>query len=577
MVAGELLGLLAWHLILTALPAIAVTLYVARRGVTSLPVLLAVFLAASGLVGLLGFWTYYADPLVGKTYSVFVLLGSVQLSVWSIWGWRIPASVLRGLATPLALWAFGSAFLLLLGFFHGGTATPILTSTTRFSHPLPTDSEIPHFFANWFYVNGHHGTPPVFPGEWLFSDRPPLQVGYTLYQRPFGGDVAGLNYQILGVVLQQLWIVGLWALLLAVRLNRVTRGMTMVVVLLSDLTIVNGFFVWPKLLPAAMLLGAAALVMTPLWKDLRRNLWAAALVAGLCGLAMLGHGASVFGVIPLALVALYRGLPSWRWIGVGLAVGIVLMGSWSAYQKWGDPPGNRLTKWTLAGEPAIDGRGTFETIEDSYREAGFSRAFDNHVENFQTMIGGPLGQATFEELVAFNSFEATIRAARLLGFYFLLPSLGLLLLGPLAMLVRWRRRDRANPEWGFALTCFGVYVIGAFVWGLIVFGGLNDLTVVHISSYLLPILGMAGCVAGLRAAFPRFAIAYLALSAALSLFIYVPSFEPPPGTSFSPLAAVIAALAALAFVATALGAGWPRLPEALRVARSDQFAHAPQA
>ena len=129
--------------------------------------------------------------------------------------------------------------------------------------------------------------------------------------------------------------------------------MAMVLVVVSDLAIVNGFFVWPKLLPAAMLLAAAALVMTPLWDELRRSLWAAALVAALCGVAMLGHGGSAFGIVPLARVAAYRGLPSRRWIGVGLAVGIVLMAPWSAFQKYADPPGNRVVKWTLAGELAL--------------------------------------------------------------------------------------------------------------------------------------------------------------------------------------------------------------------------------
>ena len=84
-------------------------------------------------------------------------------------------------------------------------------------------------------------------------------------QHPFGWDASQLDYQVLGVVLQQLWIVGLWALLVAARVGRVTRALAMVAVLVSDLAIVNGFFVWPKLLPAAMLLAAAALVMTPLW------------------------------------------------------------------------------------------------------------------------------------------------------------------------------------------------------------------------------------------------------------------------------------------------------------------------
>ena len=86
---------------------------------------------------------------------------------------------------------------------------------------------------------------------------------------------------MVSVVLQQLWIVGLWALLLAMRVRKVTRALVMVTVLVSDLALLNGFFVWPKLLPAAMLLAAAALIVTPLWGELRRSRWGAVLV-GLC-------------------------------------------------------------------------------------------------------------------------------------------------------------------------------------------------------------------------------------------------------------------------------------------------------
>ena len=113
---------------------------------------------------------------------------------------------------PAALWALGSAFVLFLGFVHGGTEQPLTTAMTRFSHPLPPDNEIPRFFADWYFHHGNQGPPPPF-GDWLSSDRPPLQVGYVLAQRPFGWDDPGLHYEVLAVVVQQLWILAMWALL----------------------------------------------------------------------------------------------------------------------------------------------------------------------------------------------------------------------------------------------------------------------------------------------------------------------------------------------------------------------------
>jgi hypothetical protein len=331
----------------------------------------------------------------------------------------------------------------------------------------------------------------------------------------------------------------------------------MLTVLVSDVAIVSGFFVWPKMLPTAMLLAAAALVLTPLWPRLRRSLWAAALVAGLLALAMLAHGASVFGAIALLLVAAVRGLPSWRWLGVGLLVAIAMLGSWSAYQKYGDPPGDRLTKWMLAGVPEIDDRGASEAIADSYREAGLDGALHNKAENFVTMAGGGPAVELLERVVdSVESGDLTeaLREIRVLLFFDLLPSLGLLLIAPLAMALWWRR-GRLNPaEWRFALTCFATLAVGAVAWGLLLFGNLPARTILHAGSFLLPVLGFCGAVAGLRAIFPRFAVYYVGLSALLMLAIYVPVLDPLPGTSFSLVTALLAAASLAGFGTLALRA-----------------------
>jgi hypothetical protein len=543
------------QLTLTALPLIAAMLFAARLGIRKVPVLLAIGLAGSGLLAMLAFWAFYADPIVGKSFSYLVVFGSALLIAWLLYEGQIDGALLRQLATPLALWVLGSAFLVFFGFAHGGEHKPLWTAATRFSGQLPSDNDIPRYFAEWFFFHGHHGTPPEFPGGWLASDRPPLQVGYTVFEWTFGWDKTSLHYQVLGVVLQQLWIVGLWALLLAARVGRVTRALAMATVLVSGLALVNGFFVWPKLLPAAMLLGAAALVVTPLWTEVRRSLYGAALVAALLGLAMLAHGASIFGVIPLVVVAAFRGLPSWRWIGVALLAGIVLMAPWSAYQKYGDPPGNRLTKWYLAGVIEIDSRGLGESIVDSYSEAGFGGTLHNKAESFATMSGGaPMVEMLKRAVKAAGSGD--LRAAdediRSIVFYYLVPSLGLLLLGPLAMVAAWRRRALNPAEWSFALTCFAVFAAGAIAWGLLLFGSSLAPPLIHQGTYLLPVLGLCGAAVGLRAVLPRFGLWLLGFNALLTLAIYAPSFEPVEGTSYSPTTALIAALFLVAFVALLL-------------------------
>jgi hypothetical protein len=561
MVNGELLLLLAKHFVLTGLPLVAAMLLAARLGVRQVPVLLAIGLVASGVLGLLGFWSYYGSHTLGEAFSYFVLIGSLALVAWLLYNGRFETGLLRRLATPLALWGLGSAFILFLGFVHGGNNEPLVTAMTRFSHLLPGDNYLPLYFAEYFFQHGHHGTPPDY-ASFLSSDRPPLQIGYALSQWPFGWDSSQLDYQVLGVLLQQLWIVGLWALLLAAGVGRLTRGLAMIAVLVSDLAIVNGFFVWPKLLPAAMLLAVAALVLTPLWPTLRRSLWGAALVAGLCAVAMLGHGSSVFGIIPLLAIAAFRGLPGWRWLGVAALVGVVLLGSWSQYQKYADPPGNRLTKWSLAGFVGIDGRSTTEAVLDAYGEAGLGGAIHNKAENFVTMSGGKMAVDNIHAALDSGKLGDLARAVRINNFFYLLPSLGLLLLTPFAMAFG-RRRGRLNPaEWRLALYCYLALAIGAVIWGLLLFGNGEDRTILHVSSYLLPLLGLVAGVVGLRAVFPRFALYYVGLSAALSLALYAPVLDPLPGSSYSAVAILAFVLALAAYVVVALRGEGLRLPAA---------------
>ncbi|MGN6663804.1 MAG: hypothetical protein ACTHK6_06330 [Solirubrobacterales bacterium] len=538
---------------MTALPGVAVTLFAARNGIRSVPLLLAIALAATGALGMLAFWAYYADRTTGQSFSYFVLFGSILLAAVSLRGGGLDRRLLRQLATPLALWALGSAFLVFLGFLHGGADKPIEMASVRFSSQLPSDNDIPHYFTEWFYAHGHHGH-PLYPPDWLASDRPPLQIGYLLAQRPFAFFGEGLNYQVLGVVLQQLWIVGLWALLVAARVGRLTRALALIAVLLSDLTILNGFYVWPKLLPAAMLLAAAALVLTPLWRDLRRRPWAGLLVGALLALAMLGHGSSLFGAIPIAIVAAFRGLPSWRWLGAALLAAVVLMAPWSAYQKYAEPPANRLAKWAFAGLVEIDPRGTAESVVDAYREAGVGGTLRNKAENFLTMGGvtPSLGSVNWwANPEPGSGLTKTIKGIRKVFFFDFFPSLGLLLIAPFVMLAA-RRRGRERPEeWNFAVTCWIVVLSGCFVWGLLMFGNLPARAVIHVGSYALPILAFCGAVAGLRATFPRFANYWIVAGSLLMLALYVPSFDPLPGTGYSWLSAVLAALGLAGFAAVA--------------------------
>ncbi len=542
------------HLALTAAPAIAASIYSVRRGVNQVPIVLGIALVASGVCAYSALTAYYVDPVIGIAWDALIVAGSIALAVFSWRGGELDRSALTPLATPLLLWVIATCFVTFLGFLHGATELGVGMSPVRFSSQLPSDNDMPRFFTEWFAAHGHSGTPPVYPGDWLMSDRPPLQVGYALSQHAFFNTASYLHYQVLCVALQQLWVVGMWAVLVAAGLPARTRGLAMVATMISDIAIVHGFFVWPKLLGAAFVLAALAIVISPSWSAYRRDLRVAALVAALLALAMLAHGSSIFGVIPLVLLAVFRGVSSLRWIGAGLLVGLSLYAPWAAYQHYGDPPGNRLLKWQLGGlSEEINSEGTLESIERGYRQAGVSGTLNDKESNFEAMAGLVSTKRDFEATV--DDLEAghlglalePIRDAR---FFSLLPFLGLFLVGPLAMLASWRRKRPDAVEWSFALRALGFVVVACIFWGLLLFGGPGSTTSIHLGSLAVPLLAVCACVVGLHSLYPRFATALVAVNVAAVLILYAPSLQPVPGTSYSVAMAllVLASLAALLVV-----------------------------
>lgn len=540
----ELTWMLILHLVLTAAPAAAATFIAMRGGLRSVPLLLAIALAASGAGAMLAFWAYYADPMVGQVVSFLLVLGSVQAIAWTCYA-GLDRDVLRQLAVPAALWALGSVFVVFLGFLHGGEQEPLAMAATRFSHPLPADNDIPRYFAEWFFENGHDGPPPPF-FDWLSSDRPPLQIGYVLSQRPFGWDEVGLRYEVLSVVVQQLWILGMWAVLCAARIRPAARGLAMFAAIVSDVAILHGFFVWPKLLAAAFLLGALAIVISPRWAELRRRNAVAALFAVLCALAMLAHGASAFFLLPLLGFAAWRGMPSWRWLGVAVLVGLVALAPWGAYQRFADPPGDRLLKWQLGGELAIVPDGALETIADGYDEAGLSGTISNKWDNLQVIAGVQETQQGVDAAIDYagdGSLGSAVAAIRAPRFFSLLPLLGIFLIAPLAMAVARVRGSPVGPEWRFALVSLVFCVVATLVWALLMFGGHESTALVHVGSLALPLLAICACTVGLYAVSRLLALAVVTISAITALVLYVPSLTPPANTSYSVFAALAAAAA----------------------------------
>jgi hypothetical protein len=570
---GTLLVIAVVQLALTAAPGVAAALLGVRFGVRNVPLLLCIGLAGSGVAAMLTFWVYYTVPPAGGLCAYAVLFGAIALTVWAWPDVSRHRELLRRLSVPLGLWVLASLFILFFGFLHGEIEN-IQVPQYRFSMApslFASDNLIPWFFSDWMF-DGSPGSPPIFEPGWQFSDRPPLQIGYVLTQRIFGWDERMTHYEVLGVVLQQFWVIGMWALMIAARVSCRTRSLVIVAALVSDVVIMNGFFVWPKLLSAAFVLGALALVVAPGESPLRCQPLTVVLLGVLVGLTYLSHGTGVFGLIPVAAIALWRGLPDWRWLCAGAAVVLALVLPWMAFQRYEDPPGNRVVKWSLAGVVGPDERGTLETIVDEYRRAGVGGTLENKAQNFLTMAGGnpldrppeeghPFGDILTEvsgavSAIAEGRFAHAVSKVREIRYWHLLWTLGILLLAlPLIAIGRLRGHWRDAADWRFAGICLAVCGIGAFAWGLLMFGSETGRAIVITSSLALPLLGIAGVVAGLRATYPSLVGWFVGANAVTVLILYVPMIAPVPNNSYSGFAAVAAVASLVGFVKLAFSPG----------------------
>jgi hypothetical protein len=88
---------------------------------------------------------------------------------------------------------------------------------------------------------------------------------------------------------------------------------------------------------------------------------------------------------------------------------------WIAYQRFYDPPGNRLLKLHFAGVEQIDSRGTWEAIRDAYRGVTWSAYLDGRWQNVTQQWFGtyPL---RLENPIDWVQWQQLMRHIPLIGF-----------------------------------------------------------------------------------------------------------------------------------------------------------------
>lgn len=471
---------------------------------------LAGALAALGLIGYASFWlAYIRYELFGPLKLVVLVLLLANLAIMA---YRRRLAHLAWLAEPLVITFLFFIVVVTLGFSGGGLDDPSLTARHRFSELLPQDNILPLTVA--VYLKAEFARLPSI-GDWLVSDRPPLQTGLYLFLTLKTQTMA---YQLVASWLQTTFLLGVWVLAMASALPAAMRRMVMLACALLPSMIINTFFTWPKLLATGYLLIVFALLFCQ-WPERARDRGVTGLLLGCAAaLAVLSHGASAFALIGFAMVVLARWRwPSWQDIGIASATLALLYAPWVYFQKFIDPPGNRLLKSFLAGVPDIDPRGVLETVNQSYGALTWHEYVQGRLDNLTTMIGDWPRHLWDLARLTVDHDPALAQAVRGSDFFQFLPSLhvfSLALLAALALLP-FMPADRYR---GVAIDLLAA--LCAITAAVVILVFTPGMTINHVNPYVLPVLATVLAFLVVSARIPGLALVLLGLQSVTVLTAY---------------------------------------------------------
>ena len=529
----QALWIFAVHILLTMLPVVAAYLVATAAGVTDRLLQLSLGLCGLMVTGYLTFWIFWASPAAGRIFAILLTPTLVVVVIW--FGFRLRSQIgAMGaeLLRPILVWVAGSVLIFSLGTMY--TSGPNLTTTaeSRYVAALPIDNEIPLILSTALQSPRRPLARPLYV-IWDSSDRPPLQAGVYLSQEAIlpGSDARALHYEVVGVLLQGLWIFGIWGLLAAVRARARLAALLLTAILFSGFVVLNTYFTWPKLFPATYLVLLVALLLTPKFEGLRGSAIAGVTAGALAGAALLGHEGSSLALLALIIVmVIQRRRPSKRFVLGALALLVVTQGTWMVYQRVIDPPGDQLARLQIANQLKLPGdrRPLLTVVVAAYEKAPFGTIVDNKLSNLDTPFSDIpeylVNNARMVESYFMTGRRATARRSaavdeiRLINFFNLVPSVGFLSLGFFACVAAVYGRKRLTPLLRLASTIWIFLIANIITWALILFGPRG--TVIHQGTYLTGLLTFTACVIGLWALSRRLCAALVILQATLAVIVY---------------------------------------------------------
>jgi hypothetical protein len=437
--------------------------------------------ATSCLVAYGLFFVSFFDPAVGRVAAWSVWQASLVLFVYTYC--RRPD--LRRMLRQRDAW-LPALLTVLLGL--GYLASVIASDADinhRFRFPTPPDNSLPLMMAERIAGGAYGvGVPPgALDHDWRGSDRPPVQAAIALATLPLHLGDFGFFYQFVATWCQMGWVAAIYALGRTIALPRRYLQFAMIAAATSPFFFFNSVYTWPKLLSAWLCVTGLAIILHVLREADGPSRAQPIVGAGAITLGLLAHGGSAFSMLALPLLGVWW--KPWRVIGRTTALAaavtcIVILSPWVAYQRFYDPPGNRLFKLHFAGVEQIDARGTFEAMRDTYRELTWSSYLAGRWRNVTQQWFGtyPL---QLEHPIDWVQWQQLMRHIPLIGF---------LCAGFLMLVWTPARSDLPDASLRLIRQLTWYALLTAVIWIVVMI--VPSSTLVHQGSYVMTLLLLFG-------------------------------------------------------------------------------------
>ncbi len=564
--------------------------------------IMPVLFVAAWLLAIAAPSTWYARAAPFVEDRMLIAAGSVGLALWFVvWllGKVAPSASTPRIITLVSLTAFAGAFvvaaiawrrvgfarerrafwwvalpaLLLLaasyltatglGILWSGPGTIVEIQSQRYL-AMPVDNMIPNFFAAG--LRNANVPVPLISG-WYSADRPPLQTGLLLlFSKVLEKTIRLSIYNgdgYIAMVCQSFFSIAVFRFARTIARSRTVGAVAAAAAILIPATGIYVFYPWPKLLAAAFLLTAFSLTLDLLRSGRQPNQYVVTIgiLWGVCiSLALLSHGGSLFGVIPLAVIffgaCLRRCETARTSLLVFSASAIAAIATYLPWTIYGNVTGEdhgRLIKWHFAGDMAPSTISSADVLRSAYARLTFDEWLSIKRANFEALYHKPWSPSTARQLL--DRFQDT-PSWRVLEFHVVLftACMFVVWIPPLIALLLTPRRRLLQPLLGPSALTLAWLAAMLVVWCLMLFS--PGSTLPHQGSAIaifLPTIVFATIVTTLSY---RFGLVMLTVQSVLFAYMMIPpnnirfdslsrDFHPSPVAIALALVGVACGIAAL--------------------------------